>query len=62
MPDGRWVTRFVPVSARETPYYVNELCVRFNRLWEEGRIDRLLLIHAFVLDFLCIHPFTDGNG
>ncbi len=62
LPDGRWFTRFVPVSARETPYFINELCTRFNRLWEERRIDRLLLIHAFVLDFLCIHPFTDGNG
>lgn len=62
LPDGRWVTRFVPVSARETPHYIKELCDRFNRLWEERRIDRLLVIHAFVLDFLCIHPFTDGNG
>ena len=62
LPDGRWITRFVPVTASEVPFYMNELCDRFNRLWEEGRIDRLLLIHAFVLDFLCIHPFTDGNG
>jgi len=62
LPDGRWITRFVPVSARETPYYIKELCTRFTRLWEERRIDRLLLIHAFILDFLCIHPFTDGNG
>lgn len=62
LPDGRWITRFVPVTASETPYYMNELCNRFNNLWEEGRIDRLLLIHAFVLDFLCIHPFTDRNG
>lgn len=62
LPDGRWITRFVPVSARETPYYMKELCTRFNQLWDERRIDRLLLIHAFVLDFLCIHPFTDGNG
>ena len=62
LPDGRWVTRFVPVSAAETPYYMKELCTRFNTLWEERRVDHLLLIHAFVLDFLCIHPFTDGNG
>ncbi|MDP2863321.1 MAG: Fic family protein [Desulfobacterales bacterium] len=62
LPDGRWITRFIPVSASETPYFLKELCDRFNRLWEERRIDRLLLIHAFVFDFLCIHPFTDGNG
>ena len=62
LPDGRWVTRFVPVPARETPRYMKELCARFDRLWDERRIDRLLLVHAFVLDLLCIHPFTDGNG
>lgn len=62
LSDGRWITRYVPVSARETPFYMKELCGRFARLWEEGRIDRLLLTYAFVLDFLCIHPFTDGNG
>ncbi|MFC1496367.1 Fic family protein [Candidatus Margulisiibacteriota bacterium] len=62
LADGRWITRFIPVAARQTPYFVKELCNRFNKLWEEGRIDKLLLIHAFILDFLCIHPFTDGNG
>ena len=62
LADGRWITRFVPVSARETPFYMKELCSRFDRLWDERRISPLLLIPAFVLDFLCIHPFTDGNG
>ena len=62
LPDGRWITRFVPVSAREAPFYMKELCTQFNRLWDERRISPLLLIPAFVLDFLCIHPFADGNG
>jgi len=62
LPDGRWITRYVPVSAHETPFYMDELCSRFNHLWEGGRIDHLLLTYAFILDFLCIHPFTDGNG
>jgi len=62
LPDGRWVTRFLPVATAETPFYMEHLCSRFNQFFSEGRIDRLLLIHAFVLDFLCIHPFTDGNG
>ena len=62
LPDGRWITRFIPASARETPFLMKELCVRFNRLWDERRISPLLIIPAFVLDFLCIHPFTDGNG
>jgi len=62
LPDGRWISRFVPVSARETPHYMKELCVRFNRLWDKGQISPLILIPAFIFDFLCIHPFADGNG
>jgi len=60
--NGRWITRFVPVSAHETPYYMEETCRQFDRLWNEGKISKLLLIPSFILDFLCIHPFTDGNG
>lgn len=62
LPDGRWISRFIPVSARETPYYMEETCKLFNRLWNEGKISKLILIPSFILDFLCIHPFTDGNG
>jgi len=60
--DGRWVTRFVPVSSRETPGYMKELCVRFNRLWDKRQASLLIIIPAFIFDFLCIHPFSDGNG
>ena len=60
--DGRWVTRFVPVSARETPGYMKELCVRFNRLWDKRQTSPLIIIPALIFDFLCIHPFSDGNG
>ena len=62
LPDGQWVTCFIPVGANETPFYMKELSVRFNRLWDERKVSPLLLIPAFILDFLCIHPFTDGNG
>ena len=62
LADGRWATRFVPVSAGETPLYMKELCVRFNRLWNKRQVSPLILIPAFVFDFLCIHPFADGNG
>lgn len=62
LPDGRWITRFVPVSAQETPYYMEQLCGQFHKLSHQARIDPLLLIHTFILDFLCIHPFSDGNG
>lgn len=61
LPNGR-ITRFEPVSAAKTPIYMQELCQRFNRLWNQSTIDRLIIIFAFVFDFLCIHPFTDGNG
>lgn len=62
LSDGRWVTRFIPVAARETPHYMKALCDRFNVLNAQGHISPLLLIPAFILDFLCIHPFMDGNG
>ena len=41
---------------------MERLCDDFNRLWQEEAVEPLLLIPAFVLDFLCIHPFRDGNG
>ena len=62
LSDGRWITRFVPVSARETPVYMKELCVRYNRLMDKRQTSPLILIPAFVFDFLCVHPFSDGNG
>lgn len=62
LPDGRDVVRFVPLPADETPEAVGELCQRFSEVWEAEQVDRLLVIDAFVFDFLCIHPFADGNG
>ena len=62
LPDGRDVARFVPLPAEETPAAMDELCHSLGRAWQEEQIDRLLLINAFILDFLCIHPFSDGNG
>ena len=60
--DGTWKTRFEPVTAVQTPYFMKTLCDEFNREWNKERADRIILILSFVLDFLCIHPFTDGNG
>ena len=62
LPDGRDVVRFVPLSAGETQDAMKELCQRFGEAWDAEQVDKLLLIDAFVLDFLCIHPFADGNG
>lgn len=41
---------------------MEDLHWRFNALWESGKVEPLLLISTYVLDFLCIHPFADGNG
>ena len=60
--EGHQKARFIPVPAFQTAEAVEELCNLFLEAWESERIDRLLLIPMFVLDFLCIHPFNDGNG
>jgi Fic family protein len=61
-PDGTKVVRFRPTPAYATPATMERLQERFNRLWESGEIEPLLLIPTYILDFLCIHPFLDGNG
>ncbi|OCQ92637.1 cell filamentation protein Fic [Nostoc sp. MBR 210] len=61
-PDGRKIVRFQPVPAYGTPDAMERLHEKFNRLFESEEIEPLLLIPTYVLDFLCIHPFTDGNG
>ena len=60
--DGSQKVRFAPVPAFQTAEAMEKLCTCFCEAWEENRIDKLLLIPMFVLDFLCIHPFEDGNG
>ena len=60
--DGRQRVLFEPVAARETPHYVDELVVRTNDALGVGAVHPLLVISAFALDLLCIHPFADGNG
>lgn len=62
LPDGREVVCFVPLLADETPAAMEELCQHLERTWVSEQVDRLLSISAFILDFLCIHPFADGNG
>lgn len=61
-PDGSRFVRFHTVPPHQTADAMEQLHDRFERLWEEGLFDPLLLIPAYVLDFLCIHPFLDGNG
>ena len=59
---GHQKARFIPVPAFQTAEAIDELCARFLEAWEANLIDKLILIPMFILDFLCIHPFNDGNG
>lgn len=59
---GKRTIRFRPVSAFETPMAMQELCDTFIAAADQSDIDPLILIPMFILDFLCIHPFNDGNG
>ena len=61
-PDGSRRVRFEPLPPAETPAAIAEICASFTQVRELGIVDPLLLIPNFVLDFLSIHPFTDGNG
>lgn len=60
--DGNQRTRFTPVPAFQTPEAMENLCDAFLIALETNEFDSLILIPMFILDFLCIHPFNDGNG
>ena len=60
--EGNRRIRFVPVESWATPDMINLLCVQFDEAIKDESADPLLLIPMFILDFLCIHPFKDGNG
>lgn len=60
--DGTRNIRFRPVSARETRKSVEMLCEAYRAAIAREEADPLLLIPMFILDFLCIHPFQNGNG
>lgn len=62
LENGEKVVLFKPLEPYETPDAVNRLCDEFNQAISEGIVDPLILIPMFILDFLCIHPFNDGNG
>lgn len=59
---GNKFIRFKPVPAWETSESVDNLCKAFDVALTGNQADPLLLIPMFILDFLCIHPFNDGNG
>lgn len=62
MSDGRRVVRFQPTSAAETPEAMTQLALAYQEARDDEAINKLLLIPCVILDFLCVHPFRDGNG
>lgn len=59
---GNQKVRFKPVPAYQTPDAMEMLCTSFLQAIQADEYDALILIPMFILDFLCIHPFNDGNG
>ena len=59
---GNSFTIFTPLSPYETPMAIQVLCDEYNKAIEKREVDPLILIPIFIHDFLCIHPFNDGNG
>ena len=60
--DGRRHVRFHPTSAQDTPDAMEQLVLAYQVARDDANINQLLLIPCVILDFLCIHPFRDGNG
>lgn len=61
-PDGNRSVRFKPVPAKNVQANMEQLILAYYEARQDSEIPPLLLIPCFVLDFLCIHPFWDGNG
>ena len=61
-PDGRTVTLFTPLAPFETPEALDKICEEYNRVIGNMELEPLIAIPVFIHDFLCIHPFNDGNG
>ena len=59
---GNKFVRFQPIEAWEVPESMENICSAFNEAIALEAINPLLAIPMFILDFLCIHPFNDGNG
>lgn len=61
-PDGHVETLFTPLAPFETPEALDRLCAEYNRVIGNMEVEPLIAIPVFIHDFLCIHPFNDGNG
>jgi len=61
-PDGHTETLFTPMAPFETPEALDRICQEYNRVIGNLELEPLIAIPIFIHDFLCIHPFNDGNG
>ena len=61
-PDGHTEILFAPLSPFETPPALDQICAEYNRVIGNLELEPLIAIPVFIHDFLCIHPFNDGNG
>lgn len=61
-PDGHVETLFTPLAPFETSEALDKICEEFNRVIGNMEVEPLIAIPIFIHDFLCIHPFNDGNG
>ena len=60
--EGNKSVRFRPMPAWETPEAIEKICQSYDEALNSENVDALIIIPMFVLDFLCVHPFNDGNG
>lgn len=61
-PDGHTEILFIPLAPYETPSALDRICEEYNRVIGNLELEPLIAIPVFIHDFLCIHPFNDGNG
>lgn len=61
-PDGHTEILFTPLEPYETPEALDRICEEFNKVIGNMELEPLIAIPVFIHDFLCIHPFNDGNG
>lgn len=61
-PDGHVETLFTPLAPYDTPEALDKICEEYNRVIGNLEVEPLIIIPIFIHDFLCIHPFNDGNG
>lgn len=61
-PDDQAKTIFTPLAPYETPEALDRICEEYNHAIGNMEVEPLLVIPVFIHDFLCIHPFNDGNG